>query len=151
MTRPFFSKDRVSHFDIFDRHAADAIKQVKARVGQGYAVDVQVNIHAICSHLFLPFSQDVVSRFTLDSATEFLFGMFVLAFGVSCRSKYSQPFPQGYLFTLGRVDLPAFRPHPVLSRSPGGQIRGCFPDRKLRGLEAKSVESGLETRRVLGG
>lgn len=59
MTRPFFSKDRISHFEIFDRHATDAIKQVKERVRQGYAVDVQ----------------DVVSRFTLDSATEFLFGM----------------------------------------------------------------------------
>ena len=53
MTRPFFSRDRISHFDIFDRHAADAIKQVKARVGQGYAVDVQVNIHATCPHISL--------------------------------------------------------------------------------------------------
>lgn len=46
MTRPFFSKDRISHFDIFDRHAADAIKQVKERMRQGYAVDVQVRIYA---------------------------------------------------------------------------------------------------------
>jgi hypothetical protein len=46
MTRPFFSKDRISHFEIFDRHAADAINQVKARMKQGYAVDVQVSIQA---------------------------------------------------------------------------------------------------------
>lgn len=46
MTRPFFSKDRISHFEIFDRHAADAIEQVKARMKQGYAVDVQVSIYA---------------------------------------------------------------------------------------------------------
>ncbi|KAI0823758.1 cytochrome P450 [Trametes gibbosa] len=58
MARPFFSKDRISHFDIFDRHALDAIAQLKARMREGYAVDWQ----------------DLVSRFTLDSATEFLFG-----------------------------------------------------------------------------
>ncbi|KAI0630296.1 cytochrome P450 [Trametes polyzona] len=58
MTRPFFSKDRISHFDIFDRHALDALSQMKTRMKEGYAVDWQ----------------DLVSRFTLDSATEFLFG-----------------------------------------------------------------------------
>ena len=63
MTRPFFSKDRITHFDIFDRqenlqlllaqlidrtgfrrHALDAIQQMKSRVKEGYAVDWQVNI-----------------------------------------------------------------------------------------------------------
>ena len=44
MTRPFFSKDRISHFEIFDRHATDVIKQVKVRMSQGYAVDVQVSV-----------------------------------------------------------------------------------------------------------
>jgi len=78
MTRPFFSKDRISHFEIFDRHAADAIKQVKERMREGYAVDIQVGIRAVLCHPFLTVFQDVVSRFTLDSATEFLFGMFVL-------------------------------------------------------------------------
>ncbi|KAJ7123185.1 cytochrome P450 [Mycena epipterygia] len=58
MTRPFFSRERISDFDIFDKHANDAISQAAARLQQGYAVDIQ----------------DVVSRFTLDSATEFLFG-----------------------------------------------------------------------------
>jgi len=58
MTRPFFSKDRVSDFDIFEKHAEDAIGQLKARLREGYPVDFQ----------------DVVSRFTLDSATEFLLG-----------------------------------------------------------------------------
>ncbi|KAI0703355.1 cytochrome P450 [Cerioporus squamosus] len=58
MTRPFFSKDRISHFDMFDRHATDALQQMKTRLREGYAVDWQ----------------DLVSRFTLDSATEFLFG-----------------------------------------------------------------------------
>ncbi|KAF8126892.1 cytochrome P450 [Boletus edulis] len=58
MTRPFFTHDRISHFNIFDRHAEDAITQIKSRLRAGYPVDLQ----------------DAVSRFTLDSATEFLFG-----------------------------------------------------------------------------
>ncbi|KIK16467.1 hypothetical protein PISMIDRAFT_15794 [Pisolithus microcarpus 441] len=58
MTRPFFSKDRISHFDIFEKHAEDVLNQAKARLQEGYPVDFQ----------------DMVGRFTLDSATEFLFG-----------------------------------------------------------------------------
>ncbi|KIK16479.1 hypothetical protein PISMIDRAFT_113306 [Pisolithus microcarpus 441] len=58
MTRPFFSKDRISHFDIFEKHADDALSQAKARLQEGYPVDFQ----------------DMVGRFTLDSATDFLFG-----------------------------------------------------------------------------
>ncbi|KAI0090121.1 cytochrome P450 monooxygenase pc-3 [Irpex rosettiformis] len=57
MTRPFFTKDRISHFDLFDRHADHAIVKIKERNRSGYAVDFQ----------------DLVARFTLDSATEFLF------------------------------------------------------------------------------
>ncbi|KAF8221855.1 hypothetical protein L208DRAFT_643690 [Tricholoma matsutake] len=58
MTRPFFNRERITDFDIFDRHANDAIAQVMDRLTTGHPVDFQ----------------DVVSRFTLDSATEFLFG-----------------------------------------------------------------------------
>ncbi|KAG6845855.1 hypothetical protein H0H87_002546 [Tephrocybe sp. NHM501043] len=57
MTRPFFSKDRITHFDIFERHAQDAIQQLKVRLKEGHPVDIQ----------------DLASRFTMDSATEFLF------------------------------------------------------------------------------
>ncbi|KDQ28725.1 hypothetical protein PLEOSDRAFT_27377 [Pleurotus ostreatus PC15] len=41
MTRPFFSKDRISHFDVFDRHADDALNQSKARLADGYPIDFQ--------------------------------------------------------------------------------------------------------------
>ena len=58
MTRPFFSKDRISDFELFDRHADQVISKMKER----FKEDVAVNV------------QDVLSRFTLDSATEFLFG-----------------------------------------------------------------------------
>ncbi|KAF8893054.1 cytochrome P450 monooxygenase pc-1 [Infundibulicybe gibba] len=56
--RPFFTKDRITDFDNFERHANNALLQAKLRLAGGYAIDFQ----------------DLVSRFTLDSATEFLFG-----------------------------------------------------------------------------
>lgn len=58
MTRPFFSKDRISHFDIFERHSDEAIALATRRLHEGHAIDIQ----------------DLFSRFTLDSATDFLFG-----------------------------------------------------------------------------
>ncbi|KAK0481264.1 cytochrome P450 [Armillaria novae-zelandiae] len=57
-TRPFFNKARISDFDNFERHAVSTISQIKARLREGYPVDFQ----------------DVVARFTMDSATEYLFG-----------------------------------------------------------------------------
>ncbi|KAI0663217.1 cytochrome P450 [Cubamyces menziesii] len=58
MTRPYFSRDRISHFALFDVHADTAIRKMKERLRSGHAVDFQ----------------DLIQRFTLDSATEFLFG-----------------------------------------------------------------------------
>jgi len=75
MTRPFFSKDRVSDFEIFEKHAEDAIHQMKIRMREGYPVDFQ----------------DVASRFTLDSATEFLFGKDVRSLSASIVYPPSSP------------------------------------------------------------
>ncbi|KAH9483162.1 Cytochrome P450 monooxygenase 75 [Psilocybe cubensis] len=58
MTRPFFTRERISDFDIYDRNCDLSIKAAKQRLKEGYTVDFQ----------------DLVSRFTLDSASEFLFG-----------------------------------------------------------------------------
>ncbi|KAG5643869.1 hypothetical protein DXG03_009553 [Asterophora parasitica] len=58
MTRPFFTRDRISDFELFDRHADTAIALIKERMRGGHAIDFQ----------------DLMSRFTLDSASEFLFG-----------------------------------------------------------------------------
>ncbi|KAK0226219.1 cytochrome P450 [Armillaria fumosa] len=58
MTRPFFSRDRISHFDLFDEYAQTVVAKMKERLRMGVAVDFQ----------------DLIQRFTLDSATEFLFG-----------------------------------------------------------------------------
>ena len=55
MTRPFFVRDRISHFDIFARHADALISKVKL---------AQASFDA----------QDLFARFTIDAATEFLFG-----------------------------------------------------------------------------
>ncbi|KAA1472049.1 cytochrome P450 [Dentipellis sp. KUC8613] len=58
MTRPFFTRERLSDFDMFDRHAQEAIRLLGERLGEGQPVDFQ----------------DLASRFTLDTATDFLFG-----------------------------------------------------------------------------
>ncbi|KAF8547413.1 hypothetical protein OG21DRAFT_1527175 [Imleria badia] len=42
ITRPFFTHDRISHINIFDRHAEYTITQIKSRLRAGYPVDFQV-------------------------------------------------------------------------------------------------------------
>ncbi|KAJ3503620.1 hypothetical protein NLJ89_g8348 [Agrocybe chaxingu] len=58
ITRPFFSRERISDFDIYARNSDLSLKQARQRLHEGYSINFQ----------------DLVSRFTLDSATEFLFG-----------------------------------------------------------------------------
>lgn len=58
ITRPAFTRDRISDFELFDRHAEIVVHQLKSRLREGQPVDFQ----------------DLMGRFTLDSATEFLFG-----------------------------------------------------------------------------
>lgn len=87
MTRPFFSRDRISDFDIFEKHAEDAIHQMKIRLRQGYPVDFQ----------------DVASRFTLDSASEFLFGKELCSLSAGITYPPSSPLSKD----------PAFLNHPA--------------------------------------
>ncbi|EKM75106.1 hypothetical protein AGABI1DRAFT_132556 [Agaricus bisporus var. burnettii JB137-S8] len=58
ITRPFFTKDRISDFELFERHTDEALRKAKARLTEGYPIDFQ----------------DLAARFTLDSATDYLFG-----------------------------------------------------------------------------
>ncbi|KAF7348800.1 hypothetical protein MVEN_01399700 [Mycena venus] len=58
MTRPFFKRDRISDFEIFDHHSRDAIVAIKQRLREDHPIDFQ----------------DLVSRFAMDSSSEFLFG-----------------------------------------------------------------------------
>ncbi|KDR74359.1 hypothetical protein GALMADRAFT_580139 [Galerina marginata CBS 339.88] len=58
MTRPFFTRERISDFEIYDRNSDLSLKTARKRLAQGYSIDFQ----------------DLASRFTLDSASEFLLG-----------------------------------------------------------------------------
>lgn len=59
MTRPFFTRHRIADFDIFDRHCELTLEKIDERCSTGQPIDFQ----------------DIVSRFTMDSATDFLFGV----------------------------------------------------------------------------
>ncbi|KAJ7732480.1 cytochrome P450 monooxygenase pc-1 [Mycena maculata] len=85
-TRPFFNRDRISDFEIFAHHADRAIERMKQRMRAGYAVDFQ----------------DLASRFTMDSATSFLFG--------SCVDSLAAPLPYPHSFSSP--------PSPTSSRAP---------------------------------
>lgn len=92
MTRPFFSKDRITHFDIFERHAQDAIQQLKARLKEGFPVDIQVKFVLLHRQIFILSScQDLASRFTMDSATEFLFAKDVQSLGAGLPYPHYSP------------------------------------------------------------
>lgn len=58
MARPFFSKDRISDVDIFERTSNTTLDLVSSRSSKNQPIDIQ----------------DLLHRFTLDSASEFLFG-----------------------------------------------------------------------------
>ncbi|QRV93078.1 cytochrome P450 family protein [Ceratobasidium sp. AG-Ba] len=60
MTRPYFHRERVTHVDLFAQHSDLAISRLLSRLAERNSPAVDV--------------QDLVGRFTLDSATEFLFG-----------------------------------------------------------------------------
>ncbi|KAG7088514.1 hypothetical protein E1B28_012498 [Marasmius oreades] len=69
MTRPFFTRDRISHFELFDKHAERVVALMKDRFREEVPLDFQ----------------DLMGKFTLDSATEFLFG--------SCVDNLASPLP----------------------------------------------------------
>ncbi|KAK6996014.1 glycosyltransferase family 39 protein [Favolaschia claudopus] len=94
MTRPFFSRDRITDFDIFDKYANEALRQTASRLREGYAVDIQ----------------DISSRFTLDSGTEFLFGKSVdsLAAGLAYPSNSSQKNPDTFSSHPSNTFIDAF-------------------------------------------
>ncbi|KAI9463428.1 cytochrome P450 [Boletus coccyginus] len=79
MARPFFNIDRISHFDIFDRHAETTITLMRERFRAGLAVDFQ----------------DAISRFTFDSASDFLSGR--------CTDTLAAELPYPYNYSGPRV------------------------------------------------
>ncbi|KAJ6577650.1 cytochrome P450 [Mycena capillaripes] len=77
MTRPYFARDRISHFEIFSRHADDVVSLLRQRMKAGYAVDFQ----------------DLIGRFTMDSASEFLFNSCVHSLKANLPYPYNIAFP----------------------------------------------------------
>ncbi|KAF7338062.1 Cytochrome P450 monooxygenase CYP63 [Mycena venus] len=57
--RPFFARQRISDFAIFERTSTTTLDLITSRCRDGLPIDIQ----------------DLMSRFTLDSASEFLFGV----------------------------------------------------------------------------
>ncbi|CCO35695.1 hypothetical protein BN14_09813 [Rhizoctonia solani AG-1 IB] len=78
ISRPYFSRDRISHFDNFARHSDLAISKILSRLSEPALPGLPVAVDF----------QDVVARFTLDSGTEFLFGRDV------CSLAAPLPYPQ---------------------------------------------------------
>lgn len=58
MARPFFAWERISDFDLFERHSMRTLSIMSSFASSDHAFD----------------AQDLYSRFTLDTASEFLFG-----------------------------------------------------------------------------
>ncbi|KAF8880184.1 cytochrome P450 [Infundibulicybe gibba] len=94
MTRPFFNRDRMN-FEMFDRHIETTIGLIKERMREGVAVDFQ----------------DVMYRFTIDAASEFLFGA-----SVDCLSSGCLPYPYNHASSMRAPD----------ATSPGSQPADKF-------------------------
>jgi cytochrome P450 len=58
VARPFFARERISDFDLFDVYARRTLNLISSLTASGQPCEVQ----------------DLFSRFTLDAASEFLFG-----------------------------------------------------------------------------
>ena len=44
MTRPFFTRERISDFEIYDRNSDISLTQAKNRLAEGHSVDFQVSL-----------------------------------------------------------------------------------------------------------
>ncbi|KAG8892287.1 hypothetical protein FRB99_002819, partial [Tulasnella sp. 403] len=75
MARPFFTRDRVTDFDIFDKHAKLTLTKICERCDSGDPVDFQ----------------EVIARFTMDSAVEFLFGASIHSLAAPLRLPGGKP------------------------------------------------------------
>ncbi|KAK0184438.1 cytochrome P450 [Armillaria mellea] len=80
LARPLFKKERISDLEIFERHSNTVLTQIEQRQCEGYPVDIQ----------------DVASRFTIDAATEHLFGKCV----GSTFTRFPYPSTSGYESSL---------------------------------------------------
>ncbi|KAF8960252.1 cytochrome P450 [Flammula alnicola] len=101
MTRPFFTRERISDFEIYDRNCDLSLVTAKKRLAEGFSLDFQ----------------DLASRFTLDSATEFLFGNNVgsLLAGIPYPASATERTPRSFYDHPSTVFVKAFTEGQVLS------------------------------------
>lgn len=59
MARPFFSRERITDFEIFKRHSDHAVELIKARSRAGEPIDLQVAISCCFAFDIEGFSQKV--------------------------------------------------------------------------------------------
>ncbi|EUC55205.1 cytochrome P450 family monooxygenase pc-3 [Rhizoctonia solani AG-3 Rhs1AP] len=98
MSRPYFSRDRISHFDNFARHSDITISKILSRLNEPARLGLPVAVDF----------QDAVARFTLDSGTEFLFGQSVRSLEAPLPYPYEAPNDDSSSFTAafaGAQDL----------------------------------------------
>jgi hypothetical protein len=50
MTRPFFTRERISDFDIYDRNCDISLDLAQARLKEGYPIEFQVTC-SLCIHM----------------------------------------------------------------------------------------------------
>ena len=50
MTRPFFTRERISDFDIYDRNCDTSLDLAKIRLREGYPIEFQVKPESLYVH-----------------------------------------------------------------------------------------------------
>ncbi|KAJ7614903.1 cytochrome P450 [Roridomyces roridus] len=98
MTRPFFHRERISDFDLFESLADKAVTQIKARLREGYPVDMQ----------------DMVARFTLDAATSFMFARDM--------QSIAAPMPYPHYVPSSTTATATIKPHAVAAAFRDAQL-----------------------------
>ncbi|KZV94028.1 cytochrome P450 [Exidia glandulosa HHB12029] len=67
LAKPFFSRERITDFRCFDRHADKMLHVMALYANHGDPMDIQARIDS-------PFPFDIFCRFSMDVGTDFLFG-----------------------------------------------------------------------------
>jgi len=109
MARPFFSRDRVTDLERFDKHMQTGIELLKQRLSTGYAINFQVCLHPSLSlTTLLTWYKDLIQRVTMDTASEFLFGKSVNSLDI-----LPQDLPQPFGHPLHEHSLKSFKNYPA--------------------------------------
>ncbi|KAF8585826.1 cytochrome P450 monooxygenase pc-3 [Ramaria rubella] len=155
MIRPFLAKERVADLELYEQKAALALQKLQDRLDAGYAVDFQ----------------DLVARFTLDSASEFLLGTSVNSldsplplphnsysqqpeFSSTASTRFARAFATAQVTLLARVELGSLWPLAEIfqdkMKSPMAEIRS-FIDPIVRHALKNRAQDGIKDEKTLLG